>query len=197
MNTNAWKKKLDELESIDENENVESLDVLVESIWNASICVDVFMTTIINIVTSKKLSDSLILINDKDSNIENRLFVMKNKLEENVDWFSIETSKKTYVRTRIDEDAMKHLTSRFKKNSIKSFLIAEEIFDDLNRVFDDFNKRINVLKIYKRLKQIKANKNFILSLRNFNVWRAIQRFMTKKFFWKISKIKCFEICRKY
>ncbi len=55
---------------------------------------------------------------------------------------------------------MKHLTSRFKKDSIKSFLIVEEIFDDLNRVFDDFNKRINVLKIYKRLKQIKANKEF-------------------------------------
>jgi hypothetical protein len=55
---------------------------------------------------------------------------------------------------------MKHLTSRFKKNSIKSFFIAEEIFDDLNRMFDDFNKRINALKTYKRLKQIKANKEF-------------------------------------
>jgi hypothetical protein len=110
------------------------------------------MTIIINIVTSKQLFDSLILTDDKDSNIENWLFAMKNKLEENVDWFSIETSKKTYVRTWIDEDAMKHLTSRFKKDSIKSFFIVEEIFDDLNRVFDDFNKRINALKTYKRLK---------------------------------------------
>ncbi len=146
------KERLDELENIDENENVESLDVFVESIRNASVRVDVFMTIIINIVTSKQLFDSLILTDDKDSNIENWLFAMKNKLEENVDWFSIETSKKTYVRTWIDEDAMKHLTSRFKKDSIKSFFIVEEIFDDLNRVFDDFNKRINALKTYKRLK---------------------------------------------
>ncbi len=55
---------------------------------------------------------------------------------------------------------MKHLFARFKKNSIKSFLIAKEIFDDLNRVFDDFNKRINVLKTYKHLKQVKVNKKF-------------------------------------
>ncbi len=55
---------------------------------------------------------------------------------------------------------MKHLIVRFKKNSIKSFLIAEEIFDDLNRVFDDLNKRVNALKTYKRLKQVEANKKF-------------------------------------
>jgi hypothetical protein len=80
---------------------------------------------------------------------------MKNKLEKNADWFSTETSKKTYVRTRIDENSMKHLTSRFKKNSIKSFFIAEEIFDDLNRVFDDFNKRVNALKAYKTIEASK------------------------------------------
>jgi hypothetical protein len=111
------------------------------------------MTTI-NIATSKKLSDSLILIDDKNSNIEDWLSAMRNKLKKNADWFSTETSKKTYVRTRIDEDSMKHLASRFKKNSIKSFLIIEEIFDDFNRVFDDFNKRVNALKAYKRLKQV-------------------------------------------
>jgi hypothetical protein len=94
---------------------------------------------------------------------------MRNKLKENADWFSTETSKKTYVRTRIDEDSMKHLTSRFKKNSIKSFLIAEEIFDDLNRVFDDLNKRVNALKVYRRLKQVKANKKF------HTFWAKFQR----------------------
>ncbi len=150
------KKRVEELEHErdNENENMKSLDVFVESIRNASIRVNasVFVMTTINIATSKKLFDSFILTDDKDSNIENWLFAMRNKLEENADWFSIETSKKTYVRTRIDEDAMKHLTSRFKKDSIKSFLIVEEIFDDLNRMFDDFNKRINVLKAYKRLK---------------------------------------------
>jgi hypothetical protein len=30
----------------------------------------------------------------------------------------------------------------------------------MNRVFDDSNKRVNALKIYRRLKQIEANKKF-------------------------------------
>ncbi len=55
---------------------------------------------------------------------------------------------------------MKHLTSRFKKDFIKSFLIVENVFDDLNKVFDDSNKRVNVLKAYKRLKQVEVNKKF-------------------------------------
>ncbi len=68
--------------------------------------------------------------------------------------------KKTYVKIKIEENAMKHLTSKFKKDFIKSFLIVENVFDDLNKVFDDSNKRVNVLKTYKRLKKIKTNKKF-------------------------------------
>ncbi len=165
------KKQIEEFkhERDNENENMKSFDVFVESIRNASIRVNVFVfvMTMINIVTSKKLFDSLILIDDKDSNIEDWLSTMKNKLKENADWFSTETSKKTYVRTRIDEDAMKHLTSRFKKNAIESFFIVEEIFDDFNRMFDDFNKKVNVLKTYKRLKQVKTNKEFHTFFANF------------------------------
>jgi pyrimidine operon attenuation protein/uracil phosphoribosyltransferase len=61
-------KRVEELE----NENVKSLDVSVESIRDASVRVNasVFVMTTINIVTSKKLSDSFILIDDKNSNIE-------------------------------------------------------------------------------------------------------------------------------
>jgi hypothetical protein len=66
------KKRVEELEdqreNVDEHENAESLDVSVESVRDASIKVDVSVMTIV--VTSKKLSDSLILIDDKNSNIE-------------------------------------------------------------------------------------------------------------------------------
>jgi hypothetical protein len=117
------KKWLEEFENIDENENVESLDAFVKLVRNASIKVDI---SVITIVTSKKLFDSLILIDDKDLKIENWLFVMKNKLKENVDWFSIETSKKAYVRILIDENAMNHLTSRFKKTRLNHFLLLKE-----------------------------------------------------------------------
>ncbi len=194
------KKRVEELEHDrdDENENMKSLDVSVESVRDASVKVDVsaFVMTTISIATSKKLSDSLIFIDDKDSNIEDWLSAMKNKLKKNADWFSTETSKKTYVRTRIDEDSMKHLTSRFKKNSIKSFLIVEEIFDDLNRVFDDLNKRINALKAYRRLKQVKTNKEFHIFFAKFQRLASDSKIydeaillknLKDKMFWNLQK----------
>ncbi len=110
--------------------------------------------------TSKKLSDSSIFTDDKDSTIDDWLSVMKNKLEENANWFSINVQQKAYVRIRIEDDAMKHLTLRFFKNFIKSYTIADEIFDDLYQIFEDSNRRTNVLKTYRRLKQIESFKNF-------------------------------------
>ncbi len=62
------KKRLEEFENVDENKNVESLDVFVESIRDISVKID---ASVITVVTSKKLLDSFILIDDKDSNIEN------------------------------------------------------------------------------------------------------------------------------
>ncbi len=110
--------------------------------------------------TFKKLFDSSIFIDDKDSIINDWLSVMRNKLKENANWFSIDVQQKAYVRIKIEDDAMKHLTIRFFKNSIKSYTTADKIFDDLYQIFDDSNRRINVLKIYRRLKQIESFKNF-------------------------------------
>jgi hypothetical protein len=68
------KKRVEELEHErdDENENMKSFDVFVESMRNASIRVNVsvLVMTTISIATSKKLFDSFILIDDKNSNIE-------------------------------------------------------------------------------------------------------------------------------
>jgi hypothetical protein len=88
------------------------------------------------------------------------LSVMRNKLEENANWFSTDVQQKTYVRIRIDDDVMKHLIFRFFKNSIKSYITSKEIFDDLYQIFDDSNRRTNALKTYRRLKQIESFKNF-------------------------------------
>jgi hypothetical protein len=94
---------------------------------------------------------------------------MRNKLKENANWFSIDVQQKAYVRIRIEDDAMKHLTARFFKDSIKSYIIANEIFDDLYQIFDDSNRRINALKAYRRLKQIE-------SFKDFNIfWAEFQR----------------------
>jgi hypothetical protein len=97
---------------------------------------------------------------------------MRNKLKENANWFSTDVQQKAYVRIRIDDDVMKHLISRFFKNSIKSYTISKEIFDDLYQIFDDSNRRTNVLKIYRRFKQIE-------SFKDFNIfWTEFQRLIS-------------------
>ncbi len=69
------KKRVEKLEHErdDENENMKSFNVFVELMRDASIKINVsvFVMTTINIATSKNLFDSLILVDDKDSNIEN------------------------------------------------------------------------------------------------------------------------------
>ena len=79
---------------------------------------------------------------------------MRNKLEENADWYQSNTQEKAYVRTRIDDDAIRHLFSRFRKDFVKSFMTAKEIFEKLNLIFDDSNKKMNAQKAFRRLKQI-------------------------------------------
>jgi hypothetical protein len=106
------------------------------------------------------LSDSSIFTDDKDLIIDDWLSIMRNKLKENANWFSIDVQQKAYVRIRIDDDVMKHLIFRFFKDSIKSYIISKKIFDDLYQIFDDSNRRTNALKTYKRLKQIESFKNF-------------------------------------
>jgi hypothetical protein len=64
------KKRVEELEqnrNNDENENVESLNVSVESIRDASVKVKV---SVFVMTTSKKLLDSSIFTDEKNSNIE-------------------------------------------------------------------------------------------------------------------------------
>jgi hypothetical protein len=100
------------------------------------------------------------------------LSAMRNKLKENANWFFIDVQQKTYVRTRIDDDVMKHLIFRFFKDSIKSYIISKKIFDDLYQIFDDSNRRINALKTYRRLKQIE-------SFKDFNIfWAEFQRLVS-------------------
>jgi DNA-binding SARP family transcriptional activator len=114
------------------------------------------------------LSDSLDFTDDKDSIIDDWLGVMRNKFEENANWFSIDVQQKAYVRIKIEDDAMKHLTSRFFKNFIESYTIADEIFDDLYQIFEDFNRRTNVLKTYRRLKQMNRSRILIRFESNFS-----------------------------
>jgi hypothetical protein len=117
------------------------------------------------------------------------LSIMRNKLKENANWFFTDVQQKAYVRIKIDEDAMKHLISRFFKNSIKSYIISKKIFDDLYQIFDDLNRRTNVLKTYKRLKQIESFKNFNTFWAEFQKLISDSKFYNQKTLFENLKIK--------
>jgi hypothetical protein len=121
------------------------------------------------LVTSKKLPDPPIFTDGKDPLIDDWLSAMRNKLEGNADWYQTALQEKAYVRTRIGGDAIRHLSSRFKKDSVKPFLSAEEIFEELNLIFGDPNKRVNSMKAFRRLKQIGQFKEFSV------FWSEFQR----------------------
>ncbi len=112
------------------------------------------------VATFKKLFDSSIFTDDKDFTIDDWLSATRNNLERNANWFFIDVQQKAYMQIKIDEDAMKHLIFRFFKNSIKSYIISKKIFDNLYLIFDDLNRRTNVSKAYRRLKQIESFKDF-------------------------------------
>ncbi len=114
----------------------------------------------LKVVITKKFSNPPVFIHDKKSNIDEWLLAMKNKMNVNKNWYLTKTMKKAYVRTRLEDDVMKHLTSRFKKDIIKSFDSTEKIFDKLNRIFEDSNKRMNAMKGFCRLKQIDQFREF-------------------------------------
>jgi hypothetical protein len=76
---------------------------------------------------------------------------MQNKLEANVDWYSIERMTMTYVNTRLDEETYKHISTRLNKNFSRRYLIVNEIFEDLKRVYVDFNKMQTTMNAFIRL----------------------------------------------
>ena len=95
------------------------------------------------VVKSVKLSDEKALTNNDENEFENWLNEVKNKLQNNVDWYSIETNKIDYVRFQlaIDDDAVKHVRARLKSDSDKSFKTVEEVLQMLIRMYEDSNKK--------------------------------------------------------
>jgi nucleoid-associated protein YejK len=68
--------------------------------------------------------------------------------------------KKIYVQSRIKDDVIKHISSRLRKSVIKSFVTAEDIFSDLNRVYDDSNKSEIFMKEFRNLQQVDKYREF-------------------------------------
>jgi len=80
---------------------------------------------------------------------------MRNKLKMNKNHFSIEEMKIAYVKSRVSETTIKHITSRMRDTITNSFLEAEEILSIINKMYDDLNRHHTTQRQFLKLYQNK------------------------------------------
>ncbi len=66
----------------------------------------------------------------------------------------------TYVSIKFDEEINKHISIRLNKNSAHRYLIVDEMFDDLKKIYANSNKMQTTMNDFTRLTQIKKYAEF-------------------------------------
>ncbi len=118
------------------------------------------------------ISNWTIFIEDK-AKFEHWLVVMQSKLKTNENWYSIERMIMTYVSIKLNEETYKHISTRLNKNFARRYLIVEEMFDDLKRIYADSNNMQTTMNVFTRLTQINKYAKFYV------FWNEFQRLMKK------------------
>ncbi len=145
------------------------------------------------------ISNSTIFIEDK-AKFEQWLAVMQSKLKANENWYLIERMIMTYVSIKLNEEAYKHISTRLNKTSARRYLIVDEMFENLKRVYADSNKMQTTMNAFTRLTQIDKYAKFHV------FWNEFQRLMKemnlsehfllvelkRKMFYKLQNVMFFE-----
>ncbi len=116
------------------------------------------------------ISNSTIFIEDK-AKFEHWLAIMQSKLKTNENWYLIERMIMTYVSIKLNEETYKHISIRLNKNSARRYLIVDEMFENLKRMYANFNKMQTTMNAFTRLTQIDKYAKFHV------FWNEFQRLM--------------------
>jgi hypothetical protein len=116
------------------------------------------------------ISNSTIFIENK-AKFEHWLTIMQSKLKTNENWYLIERMIMTYVSIKLNEETYKHISTRLNKNFARRYLIVNEMFDDLKKIYADSNKMQTTMNVFIRLTQINKYAEFHV------FWNEFQRLM--------------------
>jgi len=102
---------------------------------------------------SQKIPDSSLFTDEKNSTWKNWYGKIQNKLKINVDFFSNEWFKLSYVHSRLFADAAKITQTRRERNCVNLYRIIDDFLKELAQLFNDSNKKVNFRRKYYNLIQ--------------------------------------------
>ncbi len=107
---------------------------------------------------SQKISDSSLFTDEKNSTWKNWYGKIQNKLEININLFSNERVKLSYVHSKLFDDATEITQARRERDCVNFYRIVEDLLKELAQLFDDSNKKVNFRRKYYNL--IQESKKF-------------------------------------
>ncbi len=106
----------------------------------------------------QKISDSFWFTDEKNFTWENWYNKIQNKLKINVDLFSNEWVKLSYVHFRLFDDAADVTQSRCERDCVNFYKIVNDLLKELAELFNDSDKKVNFRRKYYNL--IQESKKF-------------------------------------
>jgi hypothetical protein len=173
------RKRLKNLE-IAQNRIRDARDLITSSFLSSSVNHIAEMIADINASNRFEKTKKSFVISNSTTFIENKtkfehwLIVMQNKLKVNENWYFIEQRIMTYVNTKLNEETYKHISTRLNKISARRYLIVNEMFDDLKKIYANSNKMQTTMNAFTRLTQINKYAKFHV------FWNEFQRFMKER-----------------
>ncbi len=102
---------------------------------------------------SQKIPDSLLFTDEKNSTWKNWYGKIQNKLEINVNLFSNERVKLSYIHSRLFDDAAEITQTRRERDCVNLYRIVDDLLKELAQLFNDSNKKVNLHRKYYNLIQ--------------------------------------------
>ena len=97
---------------------------------------------------SQKIPDSPLFTDEKNPTWKNWYGKIQDKLEINVDLFSNERVKLSYIHSRLFDDVAEITQARRERDCVNPYKIVDDLLKELAQLFNDSNKKVNFRRKY-------------------------------------------------